>query len=185
MRGTPGSGVGRGSPGGRCKFVPHSAWLRQLPRGPGFETRFCAASCVTLGQRAPSLGHLLVQPCRICGRGCGHLAGRPCSRSAWLGGGTPSQFCLWLFGCPGEKAIENATVQRLMCCSVPARPCRRLSLMPVFAQSKHWPQSTEHRPVPELGWPRTAAQTPARGAGHCCGCLQQPPHAWWAQEADH
>lgn len=132
----------------RCRLVPPSAWLRQLPRGPGFESQFCPAGCVTLAKRAPSLSHLLVQPCRMRGERCGHLADLLCSSSGWLGGwGTPSRFCLWLFGCPGEKAI----VQRLLCCSVPARPCRRLSPKPGFVPSKHWPhispQSTEHPPA--------------------------------------
>jgi hypothetical protein len=78
--------VGRWSMVWRCRLVPPSAWLRQLPRGPGFESQFCPAGCVTLAKRAPSLSHLLVQPCRMRGGRCGHLADLLCSSSGWLGG---------------------------------------------------------------------------------------------------
>lgn len=98
-----------------------------------------------------------------------------------VGGGHISFVSGYLWG-TGEKAI----VLGLACCSVPARPCRRLSVKRVFAQSKHWlhisPQSVEHPPAPmNLADHRQQCRPQLiDGAEHCCGCPQQQPHAWWA-----
>lgn len=141
--GVPGPRVGDGPRFGDADLhliLPGLGSSHVLPR---FESQFCPAGCVTLAKRASSLSHLLVQPCRMRGRRCGPLGDLRCSSSGWLRGGHLLGFASSYLRVQARKQLFRDN-----CCSVPARPCRRLTLKPAFAPSKHWPhispQSTEH-----------------------------------------